>query len=81
MATQIGIVAPYPDLAVLCQDVCVELSEPAEIGIGDLAMGVDIAREMQDSGIDVIISRGGTALSIERAVEIPVVSIEVSPST
>ncbi len=79
MATQIGIVAPYPDLAVLCQDVCVELSEPAEIGIGDLAMGVDIAREMQDSGIDVIISRGGTALSIERAVEIPVVSIEVSP--
>lgn len=79
MAARIGIVAPYPDLAVLCREVCVELSEPAEIGVGDLAMGVDIAREMQSSGVDVIISRGGTALSIERAVEIPVVSIEVSP--
>jgi PAS domain S-box-containing protein len=79
MVSQIGIVAPYPDLAQLCREVCDELSEPADVRVGDLAAGVEVAREMERSGADVIISRGGTALSIERAVEVPVVWIEVSP--
>lgn len=79
VAARIGIVAPYPDLAALCREVCSELSEPAEIRVAELAAGVEIAREMERSGIDVIISRGGGALAIERAVDIPVVAIEVSP--
>ncbi|OPZ64442.1 MAG: Limonene hydroxylase [Firmicutes bacterium ADurb.Bin506] len=79
MEARIGIVAPYPDLAQLCDEVCHELGETAEIRVAELVAGVEVAREMERSGVDVIISRGGGALAIERAVEVPVVAIEVSP--
>lgn len=78
MHVQVGIVAPYEELGRLCEEVCLELSEKAEVRVGNLTAGVELAREMERSGTDVVISRGGTALAIERAVEIPVVPIEVS---
>lgn len=79
MHVRIGIVAPYRELADLCREVCAGLSENAEIRLGDLAEGAAVAAEMERSGADVIISRGGTALAIQRTVDIPVVPIEVSP--
>ncbi|MCR4425704.1 MAG: sigma 54-interacting transcriptional regulator [Firmicutes bacterium] len=79
MRPRIGIVAPYQELANLCSSVCSELGEDAEVRSGDLSEGVAVAREMERAGAEVIISRGGTALAIERALEIPVVLIEVSP--
>lgn len=79
MGLKIGLVAPYPHLARLAREVCQELrEEDVEIKQGDLAAGVRAALELEERGADVIISRGGTALAIERLVEIPVVAIQVT---
>lgn len=75
---KLGIVAPYEELGYLCEEVCLELSERAEIKVGNLTEGIKLAGRLERSGIDAIITRGGTALLIERAVQIPVIRIEVS---
>lgn len=78
MNFRVGLIAPYPDLADLAHEVCDDLNEQIDIREGDLGAGVTIAEEMQAQDIDVIISRGGTALAIEKAVDVPVVSIQVT---
>lgn len=79
MNTRLGIVAPYPELLKLCEEASIEMEENADIRLGDLTAGVAIARDMERSGIDVIISRGGTALAIQKEIDLPVVPIQVSP--
>jgi len=78
MSFRVGLIAPYPDLANLAHEVCKDLNEQIDIYEGDLGAGVKIAQKMQDQDMDVIISRGGTALAIEKAVDVPVVSIQVT---
>lgn len=78
MDLRIGLVAPYPRLLELATEVCRELGETVEVRHGDLSAGIEVAREMQAQGIDVIISRGGTALAIEQAIDVPVVPIHVT---
>ena len=78
MGFNVGLIAPYPDLAELATEVCCELGERVDVRQGDLSAGVAHALDMQSAGIDVIISRGGTALAIEQAVEVPVVPIQVT---
>lgn len=78
MGFKIGLIAPYSDLADLALGVCREIGEDVDVRQGDLSKGVEIARTMQRQGVDVIISRGGTALAIEQAVDVPVVAIQVS---
>ena len=78
MEVRIGLVAPYPRLAELAIEVCRELGEDLEVRRGDLSAGVEVAKEMQSRGVDVVISRGGTALAIEQALDIPVVPIQVT---
>lgn len=46
--------------------------------LGDLAQGVEVARQYENRDVDVIISRGGTARMIAKAVSTPVVSIQTS---
>lgn len=46
--------------------------------MGNLDQGVEAARRYEDRDVDVIISRGGTARMIARAVSTPVVSIQTS---
>ncbi len=78
MSLRLGFVAPYPDLSDLAREVSEELREDVDIRLGDLSAGVEMARKMQSQGVDVIISRGGTALAIEQAVDVPVVSVQVT---
>lgn len=78
MSLRLGFIAPYRDLANLAREVSQELGEKVDVRQGDLSKGVEIARKMQSQGIDVIISRGGTALAIEQAVDVPVVSVQVT---
>lgn len=78
MNFRLGFIAPYSELGNLARVVCDELSEEVDIRYGDLGRGVELAQEMQSRKVDVIISRGGTALAIEHAVDIPVVPIQVS---
>ena len=78
MGFKIGFIAPYPELVDLAREVCRELGEEMDVRHGDLSVGTAIAREMESQGIEVIISRGGTALAIQEAVGIPVIPIQVT---
>lgn len=63
----------------LFREVCQELKIDIQILVGDLEIGVTKAVELEEAGIDVIISRGGTAIAIEnKVVDVPVVGVNVS---
>jgi len=75
----IAFIAPYKKMANLFSEVCHEFNKEITIKIGDLEEGVQQAKELEKQGIDVIISRGGTAIAIEKELsDIPVVRIQIS---
>ncbi len=79
MAYSLGFIAPYPELALLVREVCQELHRNILIETGDLEEGARQALRMEESGMDVVISRGGTAIAIQKTVtDLPVVEIQVS---
>lgn len=78
MGAEIGLVVPYPELEHLAREVCKELGENVSIVQGDLSVGLQVAQKMQAEGVEVIVSRGGTALLISEALDIPVVPIQVT---
>ncbi|MFW6016493.1 MAG: PrpR N-terminal domain-containing protein, partial [bacterium] len=64
MTKPIVFIAPYKKLADLFTEVANEMNKEVEVFIGDLQEGVDIAKDLEDKGYEVVISRGGTALAI-----------------
>ncbi|MDT8858917.1 PrpR N-terminal domain-containing protein [Alkalihalobacillus sp. MEB130] len=76
---KIVAIAPYPGLKELIEStVNEEVNIEVQVEVGDLQQGVEIAKRAEANGVDVIISRGGTAALIRDEVNIPVVEIEVS---
>lgn len=72
-------IAPYEGLKDLILSTAREYTDmQVDVYIGDMDQGAEIARQVQDNGYDVIISRGGTAEKIERISCLPVVDIEFS---
>lgn len=78
MSYQIAIIAPYQELANMGTQVCKDLGINVVIVVGDLGEGVQAAKDLMAKGVDVIISRGGTATAITRQLNVPVVEISVS---
>lgn len=78
MKPKLGLVAPYPDLVSLSCELAREFDKNIIVKEGDLSEGVRLAKEMEESGVEVIVSRGGTALVIKNQVTIPVVEIRVT---
>lgn len=76
----IAIITPYEELKDLVNSVFEEKKYNLEISVsvGDLEAGVEIAKEAEKKGTDIIISRGGTAELIEQVVSVPVIDIEIS---
>lgn len=75
----LGCIAPYPELAALIAEVGRELNRSILIQIGDLEEGARQALQMEEQGIDVVISRGGTAIAIKETVtDLPVIEIQVN---
>ena len=72
-------VAPYAAMENLIEE-CGKIDTELDVlvRVGNLQDGVAVAKEMNGQGIDVIISRGGTAKMIEEVVDIPVVDVHVS---
>jgi transcriptional regulator with PAS, ATPase and Fis domain len=79
---RILVVAPFSDLAGVTEAVLLErkneLSGKVKIAVGNLQDGVAQAKRAIGEGIEVIVSRGGTASLIARQVDIPVVEIQVT---
>ncbi len=79
MEYAIAFIAPYPKLAELFAEVSRELNKKIHIEIGDLEEGAHKAAQLEEEGIDVVISRGGTAIAIKSIVtNLPVVEIQIS---
>ncbi len=79
MKARVAVIAPYADLKLESEAAVEELGIDVLVEEGDLAEGVRAARRAVAGGAEVIVSRGGTALQISRALNVPVVEIEVSP--
>ncbi|MBP2652502.1 MAG: proprionate catabolism activator, Fis family [Firmicutes bacterium] len=79
---RILVVAPFDNLAKVAQEVVQErfAKSPGMIKIvkGDLKEGIALAKQGAQEGIEVIVSRGGTASMIEKNVNVPVVSVQVT---
>ncbi len=79
MKYKIGFIAPYRELADIFSEVCNEFNKRIVVKIGDLEEGVKQSKELEKQGIDVIISRGGTAIAIEKELsDIPIVRVQIS---
>jgi len=79
MKYKIGFIAPYRELADIFSEVCNEFNKKIIVKIGDLEEGVKQSKELEKQGIDVIISRGGTAIAIEKELsDIPIVRVPIS---
>ncbi|MDR1648826.1 MAG: PrpR N-terminal domain-containing protein [Synergistaceae bacterium] len=72
-------IAPYAGMKELMQDIVARRDDiDLEVFIGDLSNGVDMVLEHQGQGFSAIVSRGGTAEMIKRAVDIPVSEVPLS---
>ncbi|WEG13468.1 PrpR N-terminal domain-containing protein [Pullulanibacillus sp. KACC 23026] len=72
-------IAPYAAMEPLIMD-CLrdENGLDLRIKVGNLQEGVALAKEAEEQGVDVIISRGGTAKLIGEAIDLPVIDVPVS---
>lgn len=79
MRIQVHIIAPYEAMVPIIQE-CIPLFPNSDIhySVGDLVKGAEIAHTAERDGADVIISRGGTARLIKKAVTIPVIDMQLS---
>ncbi len=77
--TKILVIAPYEGLReVLTAEAAQHDDLEMDIYLGDLADGAAIAKSLEKSGYDIILSRGGTATLIQRSSDLPV--IDVAPT-
>jgi len=75
----IAFIAPYKKLGELFSEVCREINKDIPVVIGDLEEGARKAVELEEQGVEVLISRGGTAIAIKKKVtNLPVVEVQVS---
>jgi transcriptional regulator with PAS, ATPase and Fis domain len=72
------VIAPYPGLRDLFLEVNQELGMDLRLEIGDRWKGVELAKELESAGFDVIISRGATASLIRKHCRLPVVEVKIS---
>ena len=82
MDARILVIAPFDNLEEVAQEVVQERFSrfPGMVNIakGDLYEGIDIARRAVAAGVEVIVSRGGTASLIAKHINVPVVPIQVT---
>ncbi|GAG56440.1 unnamed protein product [marine sediment metagenome] len=79
MSFSIVFIAPYKKLGELFSEVCQEINKDIPVVIGDLEEGARKAVELEEQGVDVLISRGGTAIAIKKKVtNLPIVEVQVS---
>lgn len=75
----IMIIAPHAKIAAVAQKVARSYHD-VQVTLGLLEQSLNIAREAEAMGVEVLISRGGTAQMLEKwNVAIPVVDMPVSP--
>lgn len=79
MTIKIFGIAPYPGLADILREVGAEHDGiEMTVATADLKEALPLAKQAEEDGYEVIVSRGGTASMIRSSVSLPVVDISVS---
>ncbi|MGE4282089.1 MAG: sigma 54-interacting transcriptional regulator [Clostridia bacterium] len=78
MVFSIGFISPYTELADIINNISSLLDEPVDVKIGDMKDAIPIANKMVSDGVEVIISRGGTALLLREFINVPIVEIPIT---
>ena len=80
MSYTITFISPYKKMGELFSEICQEFNKNIIVKIGDLEEGTCQAVELEEQGaIDVLISRGGTAIAIKKKItNLSVVEVQVS---
>ncbi|MBZ4687576.1 MAG: hypothetical protein PWQ96_1552 [Clostridia bacterium] len=81
MNFKIGIIAPYRELVILARNVVGDEIENFLITEGRFSQAVERAKELKELGVEVIISRGATAMAIQKEVNLPIVDLQSGDST
>ncbi|MFZ7101981.1 MAG: sigma 54-interacting transcriptional regulator [Peptococcaceae bacterium] len=76
---EIGVIAPDEELYSLVGEINKELPEKVALALGYLDEGVDVARQFQQKGVKVLVSRGGTTTKIRNSqVSLPIIDIPIT---
>lgn len=77
---KIGLIAVYREMAEVARKAALTLEEELDLIIREAVLdkALDSACEMVARGVEVLISRGGTAEELRRSVEIPVVDCRIT---
>jgi PAS domain S-box-containing protein len=75
---EIVLIAPNEELRVVAEDVINSNNLNVGLALGNLSNGVELAKKVEKSGTKILIARGGTYQEIKKAVNIPVVEIQVN---
>jgi transcriptional regulator with PAS, ATPase and Fis domain len=76
--SRVLFIAPYQELAEEAEKTIEILKKPCQVIVADMSDGAEAAKKALNNGVEVIISRGGTASLIRQAVNIPVIEVEVT---
>jgi transcriptional regulator with PAS, ATPase and Fis domain len=74
----VALIAPYEGMAEMAEEICKEFEKPIAIEVGDLQEGLKKAQNLIERGVEVMISRGGTAQLLKQELMIPIVEIQVT---
>lgn len=80
MSSPIGMIAPTAEIAERAQRVArdLEMSDQISFHVANLQEGVEVARELERNGVEVLIGRRGTAELIRKNLATPLVPVPVS---
>lgn len=73
------LIVPHYKIAKMSKEVCSNCND-IDIKVGGFSEAINIAKNAKNDGVDVIVSRGGTATAIKETVpDIPIVEMQFSP--
>lgn len=78
MDYRIGLISTYPELTSLARHVSEEYMEKIEIGEGIFLQALEIARQQEANGIEVIITTGMNLRYLRHRIATPIVSIPIT---
>ena len=78
--TQIALIAPCESLASIASETARKMNMALKIKPALLGDAINVAKQLQSEGAQVLVSRGGTALVLQNAPELslPVIEIRVT---
>ena len=74
---EIALIAPFPGLAATAEPLLKKLPFPVLLAEGDLEQGLAAGRRLKSRGVQLFVSRGGTAQRL-KSLDLPVVEIKVT---